>query len=82
VTDTLNVRHPSSSYGCCLLALTAHQTKLPPDWPGGDRIAVHSTRDVKGIGHAVSLGCMRASVRQARWLMKNIPLGTPFFIHR
>jgi hypothetical protein len=82
VTDRLDVTDESTPYGCCVLVLTAHQTKLPRDWPGGDRLAVHSTRDLKAIGHAVSLGCMRATFRQARWLMKTIPLGTPVFVRR
>jgi hypothetical protein len=29
----------------------------------------------------VSLGCMRAQASQARWLINNIPLGSPVFIH-
>ena len=43
VTDKLKVTQPGSPYGCCVLALTGHQTKLPPGWPGGDRLAVHAT---------------------------------------
>ena len=39
VTDKLRVKAPGSPYGCCVLALTGHQTKLPPGWPGGDRLA-------------------------------------------
>jgi hypothetical protein len=80
VTDKLRVRDPGSPYGCCILALTGHQTKLPPDWPGGDRLAVHAAKDPASIGHAVSLGCMRVSSGQARWLLRTIPLGTPIFI--
>ena len=30
VTDKLRVNQPGSPYGCCVVALTGHQTKLPP----------------------------------------------------
>ena len=80
VTDRLRMSDPASPYGCCVLALTGHQTRLPPGWPGGDRLAVHATADLSGLGHAVSAGCLRAHPRQARWLIENVPLGTPVFI--
>ncbi len=80
VTDKLKVTDPNSPYGCCVLALSGHQTKLPDDWPGGDRLAVHATTDVDSIGEPVSLGCMRVDVEQARWLIETIPLGAPIFI--
>jgi len=80
VTDKLKVTDPESPYGCCVLALTGHQVDLPPDWPGGDRLAVHATRDIGSIGKAVSLGCMRARTSEARWLIDTIPLGSPIFI--
>jgi hypothetical protein len=82
VTDKLRVTDRSSPYGCCVLALTGHQTRLPPDWPGGDRLAVHATSDRGSIGRAVSLGCMRASSAQTRRLIRRVPLGTPIFIGR
>ncbi len=81
VTDRLQVTSSGSPYGCCVLALTGHQTDLPPYWPGGDRLAVHATNDESSIGEPVSLGCMRAQASQARWLINNIPLGSPVFIH-
>ena len=80
VTDKLRVKDPDSPYGCCVLALTGHQTRLPKGWPGGDRLAVHATRDLSGIGRAVSLGCVRTDPRDTRWMMKTIPLGSPVFI--
>ena len=80
VTDKLRVKDADSPYGCCVLALTGHQTKLPAGWPGGDRLAVHATRDVSGLGRAVSLGCVRTDPRDTRWMLKIIPLGTPVFI--
>ena len=43
VTDKLRVTDDDSPYGCCVIALTGHQTRLPASWPGGDRLAVHAT---------------------------------------
>lgn len=80
VTDKLRVTDPGSPYGCCVVALTGHQTELPPGWPGGDRLAIHATRDTSGLGEAVSLGCLRADPKDARWLMDALPLGTPVFV--
>jgi hypothetical protein len=80
VTDKLRVTDPASPYGCCVVALTGHQTKLPEGWPGGDRLAIHATNDTSGLGQAVSLGCMRTDPKDARWLMDSVPLGTPVFV--
>jgi L,D-transpeptidase catalytic domain len=80
VTDKLRVTDTSSPYGCCVVALTAHQEDLPVDWTGGDRIAIHATADATDIGKGVSAGCMRGAPSQVRWLINNLPLGTPIFI--
>jgi L,D-transpeptidase catalytic domain len=80
VTDKLKVGDEGSPYGCCVLALSGHQTRLPSGWPGGDRLAVHATSDLTSIGQPVSLGCMRAASDQARWLIQKIPLGAPLFV--
>ena len=80
VTDKLRVTDPGSPYGCCVLALSGHQTHLPASWPGGDRLAVHATRELSSLGRAASLGCMRVTSTQARWLIKTIPLGAPLFV--
>jgi hypothetical protein len=80
VTDKLKVTDKGSPYGCCVLALTGHQNKLPQDWPGGDRLAVHATTDLSSIGKPVSLGCMRSNPATVRWLIKKVPLGSPIFI--
>ncbi len=80
VTDKLRVSDPGSPYGCCVLALTGHQTDLPAEWPGGDRLAVHATRELSSLGEAASLGCMRVTSTQARWLIRTIPLGAPLFV--
>jgi hypothetical protein len=82
VTDKLRVTDKGSPYGCCVLALSGHQTRLPRDWSGGDRLALHATADISSIGRAVSLGCMRLTPRQARWLIQKVPLGAPIFIRR
>ena len=80
VTDKLRVTAPGSPYGCCVLALTGHQQRLPAGWPGGDRLAVHATNDLPSIGQPASLGCLRAHPSRARWLIETIPLGAPIFI--
>lgn len=80
VTDKLRVTDPASPYGCCVLALSGHQTDLPDYWPGGDRLAVHATSDTASIGQPVSLGCLRTRAAAARWLIHTVPLGSPIFI--
>jgi lipoprotein-anchoring transpeptidase ErfK/SrfK len=77
VTDELTGLNPAA-YGCCILALSGHQTHLPPDWTGGDRLAIHGGG---GIGTAASSGCLHASEANLRWLMRRVPLGTQVVIH-
>ena len=80
VTDKLRVTDRGSPYGCCVLAVTGHQTRLPAGWPGGDRLAVHATHELSSLGRAASLGCLRVTSAQARWLIRTMPLGTPLFV--
>jgi hypothetical protein len=80
VTDKLRVTDEGSPYGCCVLALTGHQTRLPAAWPGGDRLAIHATKELSTIGKPASLGCLRIKSGQARWLIGTIPLGAPLFV--
>ena len=80
VTDKLRPRDPASPYGCCAIALSGHQTRLEPGWPGGDRLAIHGTPATWSIGKAVSLGCMRAHEKDLNLLMSRVPLGSPVFI--
>jgi hypothetical protein len=80
VTDKLRVTDSGSPYGCCVLALTGHQTRLPAAWPGGDRLAIHATKELSSLGKPASLGCLRITSVQARWLIKTIPLGAPLFV--
>ena len=76
VTDKVPFTDPASPYGCCALALTAHQENLPANWRGGDRIAIHATPARESIGLSITLGCMRVPTDDARWLMERVPLGT------
>ena len=76
VTDKVPFTDPDSPYGCCALALTAHQENLPSNWSGGDRIAIHATPAPDSIGRSITLGCMRVPSRDARWMMERVPLGT------
>lgn len=80
VTDKVPFTDAASPYGCCALALSAHQPNTPSEWRGGDRIAFHATPTRSSIGRPVTLGCMRVPTPDARWLMSRIPLGTPVSI--
>jgi hypothetical protein len=78
VTDHIDpARYGTSAYGCCILALSGHQTNLPPGWTGGDRLAIHGG----STGGAVSTGCLHAGERDLRYLMRIVPLGAQIVIH-
>jgi lipoprotein-anchoring transpeptidase ErfK/SrfK len=77
VTDKLS-NFWSSVYGCCVLALSGRQTRLPASWSGGDRLAIHAG---SGIGGAISNGCLRARSADMRYLLATLPLGTQVVIH-
>jgi hypothetical protein len=76
VTDKLAGAAYSAVYGCCILALSAHQTNVPAGWRGGDRVAIHG-----GGPGAVSAGCIHATEADLRYLMRRVRLGTPVTIH-
>ena len=76
VTDKLDGAAYSAVYGCCILALSAHQTHVPAGWRGGDRVAIHGG----GLG-PVSAGCVHADEADLRYLMRRVRLGTPVTIH-
>lgn len=78
VTDGLAGEGVGPYYGCCVLALTGHQPNLPPDWIGGDRIAIHGTPGT--VGGAESAGCLRAADHDLVGLFARVPLGAPVFI--
>ena len=80
VTDKLRMGGPGTTYGCCAIALSGHQPNLPTTWNGLDRLAVHGTQSPETIGAAASLGCLHASDRDMRRLMRTVPLGAPVFI--
>jgi hypothetical protein len=75
VTDKLDGAAINPVYGCCILALSAHQTNVPAGWRGGDRMAIHA-----GPLGAVSAGCVHAAEGDLRYLMRLVPLGTPVTI--
>jgi lipoprotein-anchoring transpeptidase ErfK/SrfK len=76
VTDKLLTEDPASVYGCCILALSAHQPRTPQGWGGGDRVAIHATNLPETIGTAASLGCLRGPADEIRRLIHTVPLGT------
>jgi L,D-transpeptidase catalytic domain len=78
VTDALSFAGGSPFYGCCALALSGHQERLPVGWLGGDRIAIHGTPGP--VGYAESHGCIRATDPAMRNLFRRVPLGTPVFV--
>jgi lipoprotein-anchoring transpeptidase ErfK/SrfK len=80
VTDRLTTGNSQSDYGCCILALTAHQPKIAQGWGGGDRVAVHATPHEWTIGKAISHGCVRASNAALKQLMRHARLGMPVTI--
>ena len=80
VTDKLAGSHYGSNYGCCILALSAHQPTLPAGWRGGDRIAIHGTTDPRSIGSASSAGCPHARETDLRVLLRLVPLGAQVII--
>lgn len=80
VTDKLRETPYSAAYGCCVIALSAHQPNVAQGWGGGDRIALHATPAVETIGHPVSGGCLRARDADVAKLVRTVPLGTPVII--
>jgi lipoprotein-anchoring transpeptidase ErfK/SrfK len=81
ITDKIPGSRYGSYYGCCILALNGTQPNTPPGWRGGNRLAIHGTNAPGSIGKASSAGCLRAADADLRTLMRNVPLGTPVFVH-
>lgn len=77
VTDRLTTGNANGDYGCCILALNAHQTKIAQGWGGGDRVAIHATPHEWTLGKQVSHGCVRATNKALRQLMRKVRLGMP-----
>jgi lipoprotein-anchoring transpeptidase ErfK/SrfK len=82
ITDKLRGSAYGGVYGCCILALSGKQERLPPGWKGGDRLAIHGTSGRAGSFTGSSAGCVRADRRTLRLLMREVPLGTPVFVSR
>jgi hypothetical protein len=80
ITDKLRGAQFGSYYGCCILAISGRQTKLPAGWEGGDLLAIHGGPSW-ALGSRLSAGCLHASEADLRWLMSRVPLGTPITIH-
>jgi hypothetical protein len=74
VTDKLAGSRFSSSYGCCILALSGRQAQLPRGWKGGNRLAIHGTdgRSAPAVG---SVGCVAVDRAPLERLMRSVPLG-------
>jgi lipoprotein-anchoring transpeptidase ErfK/SrfK len=81
ITDKLSGSPYGGVYGCCVLAMSGHQTHPPSAWTGGDRLAIHGTPGGSGR-FTGSAGCVRADARTLKMLMRNVPLGTPVFVRR
>ncbi|MEA2404103.1 MAG: hypothetical protein QOE08_750 [Thermoleophilaceae bacterium] len=79
VTDKILYRNAAGPYGCCALALTGHQPRLPAGWPGGDRLALHATPGARGT---MSHGCLRADTADASWVVRRVLLGSVMTIRR
>jgi lipoprotein-anchoring transpeptidase ErfK/SrfK len=77
ITDKLRGSDYSPAYGCCILALSGHQTNLPPGWTGGNRLAIHEG----STAGAVSTGCLHARPEDLTYLMRSVPLGARVVIH-
>ena len=80
ITDKLRMGGPGTTYGCCALALSGRQPRLPAGWSGGNRLAIHGTNRAGAVGGSLSTGCVHASDADLRKLMRTIPLGAPVFI--
>jgi hypothetical protein len=80
ITDKLSGTPYGGVYGCCILALSGKQDRLPPGWKGGNRLAIHGSPGRSGRFAGSSAGCVRADRRTLRVLMREVPLGTPVFV--
>jgi lipoprotein-anchoring transpeptidase ErfK/SrfK len=81
VTDRLSGAPYGGAYGCCVLALSGRQKRLPAGWTGGDRLAIHATERPHPTDGG-SAGCVVASDDSLRYLMRRVPVGTEVTIRR
>jgi hypothetical protein len=80
VTDSLATGDPSGPFGWYAFGLSGHQPHLPPNWSGGDQLAIHGTDEPASIGTAASHGCLRVSPQALARLRPALQLGTPVVI--
>ena len=76
VTDRLTFP-TGSPYAPIAFGLSAHASRLPSSWMGGDQIAIHY-----GLMGAVSHGCIHVGFGAIRLLRKTAPLGTLVVVRR
>ena len=74
VTDKLDGDRFKPAYGCCIVALSGRQPRLPAGWRGGDRLAIHGAPGV--AARVRSAGCVTVDEAPLRRLMASVPLGT------
>lgn len=67
-------------YGCCAVAISAIQPRVPSGWLGGNRIAFHGNGTGGPLGAAASNGCLRATDGDVSALVDEVGVGTPVFV--
>ncbi len=80
VTDRVLTGDPSGPFGWYAFGLSGHQPNLPPNWSGGDQLAIHGTNDPASIGTRASHGCLRVASSALSRLRGMLALGTPVVI--
>jgi hypothetical protein len=82
VTDRVLTGDPYGPFGWYAFGLSGHQPNLPPNWAGGDQLAIHGTNDPASIGTPASHGCLRVAASALGRLRAALALGTPVVIMR
>jgi L,D-transpeptidase catalytic domain len=80
VTDRVLTGDPYGPFGWYAFGLSGHQPHLPPEWAGGDQLAIHGTDDPASIGTPASHGCLRVSADALTRLRRTLELGMPVVI--
>jgi L,D-transpeptidase catalytic domain len=80
VTDRVLTGDPYGPFGWFAFGLSGHQPHLPPEWAGGDQLAIHGTDDPASIGTPASHGCLRVSADALTRLRRTLELGMPVVI--
>jgi hypothetical protein len=80
VTDRVLTGDPYGPFGWYAFGLSGHQPHLPPEWAGGDQLAIHGTNDPASIGTPASHGCLRVSADALSRLRRTLELGMPVVI--